>query len=307
MLAPNQLNKRHWSLLLLLPVVSLFFIGGPDGLAMPWLRYAWNMGHIVFFAAATVVYSQFQPFKSTLQVFSYLAFVLVLSFFIEGVQRVIGRSMSAMDILRNLVGCALALWFVARAHLHISTISFLGFVLIVDLGGFAMAGYTDYLQQNRKPIIEDFESEFSVARWGGNLATSEKHVLQGRFSGRADFEPGNYATLMLTPTLLDWSGYRKLEMNLFNPTSAELSMTVRIHDQEHARSTTQAHNDRFNQSLVLTPGWNNFVFSIDDIIHAPKNRTMDVENMFALGIFFSQLQQYQTLYLDQFQLIDAMP
>jgi len=302
MQAPDNKVKQHWLVLLLIPVASLFFIGGPDSVTAPFLRYAWNMGHIGFFLIATVAYSRYRPFTSTLQVFYYLASVLILSFVIEGTQRVVGRSMSTMDIMRNLIGCALALWFVARPFLHISVISFLSFVLVIDLGGLTIAGYTDYLFQSRAPVIEDFESEFSIARWDGNLVSSSEHVLTGQLSGKAIFIPGEYATMMLSPTLKNWSAYNSLELNIYNPQDQTVRINVRIHDKMHALSADQEHVDRFNRSYELTTGWNQLSIDLDDIKHAPKARLIDMTSIYALGLFMSNLETAQELYFDEFVL-----
>ena len=300
MLALKNTVKRYWLALLLLPVASLFFIGGPNGVAAPFLRYAWNMGHIAFFVVATVAYSHFRPFKSTLQVFYYLASVLILSFIIEGAQSTFGRSMSTMDILRNLIGCALALWFVARPFLHISVISFLSFVLAIDLAGLAAAGYTDFLIQTRKPIVEDFESEFSIARWNGNLVSSTEHVFAGQYSGKVIFLPSKYPTVMLFPTLQDWTGYTRFEMTIFNPENEPMDINIRLHDKMHALSSAQQYNDRFNAVFELQSGWNTLSYRLEDIQNAPTSRAIDMNAIYALGLFLHDTQSTTELYFDEF-------
>jgi hypothetical protein len=298
----KQLLKRHWVAMLLLPVASLFFVGGPDALAGHTARYIWNLGHIVFFAVATYAFSKIKPFQSTLGVFSYFVGVLILSFFIEGIQNSLGRSFSTMDILRNLVGCAIALFFVARPFLHISALSFLTLILAFDLTGFATTIWTDTHIQQRKPIVEDFESGLVFMRWNDDIEQSEQHVFAGQYSAKVSFSVQKYSGTGLDFMLKDWTGFSTFELHIFNPGVAEEILTIRLEDGTHRMSLDQDYQDRFNRSFVLKTGWNTLNIPIDDIEYAPNNRDMNLNDMHQIILFMSDVQKPKVLFMDQFVL-----
>ena len=298
----NQLFKRHWVALLLLPVAALFFIGGPDVIATPTQRYLWNLGHIAFFCLATYAFSRIRPFQSTLSVFSYFIGVLVISFIIESIQNNLGRSFSTMDILRNLVGSAIALFFIARPFLHISALSFLLLIFAFDLTGFGTTVWTDINIQQRKPIIEDFESGLVLMRWSNEIVQSEQHVFSGKYSAKVTFQPGKYPGTGLEGMLKDWSNYSTFELQIYNPASDVETLTIRIEDRQHAQSLDQKHNDRFNRSFQLSPGWNTLNISLNDIKYAPDNRDMSMTEMHQIILFMSNVKQQKVLFMDDFRL-----
>ena len=150
--------------------------------------------------------------------------------------------------------------------------------------------------------IEDFESEFSIARWSGNVVSSTEHVKAGVQSGKVIFLPSKYPTAMLYPTLADWTGYTRLELNVFQPEPTELDINIRVHDKIHALSTEQNYDDRFNAVHRLQAGWNTLSFDLKDIQHTPKLREMDMQNIYALGLFLHDTQSTTVLYFDEFVL-----
>jgi hypothetical protein len=294
--------KSHWLALCLLPVASLFFIGGPDGVASPTMRYAWNLGHIVFFAFATIAFFKIRPFKSTLQVFTYLAAIFLVSFGIEFIQRLLGRSFSTIDILRNLVGCTFALFIVARPFLHISALSFLSLVFAFDLTGFVVTAWTDVTIQQRKPIIENFESEIILGRWKGDLELSTDQVIEGDFSAKAVLIPGKFSGISFTSPLRDWSGHQTLEINVFNPSTETKQLTVRIDDETHVMSGDLNYSDRFNRSFDIVEGWNRLSIPLTDIKGAPKSREFELNKVHQVALFMTDVIDTQTLYFDNFVL-----
>jgi hypothetical protein len=263
------------------------------------------MGHVVFFALLTLAVGKLRPWQSTVDVFIYLGVILLLSLTIEFTQRFLGRDLSAMDMLRNLIGCMLMLLFTARKYLHISVISFLSFVFAFDLTGLAVTSWTDYSIQSRAPVIENFESEFTLARWGSNaeVTLSTEQVMEGNSAGKVIFPIGStYSAIDFDDVLRNWSGYQALELNIFNPHDELLLLTLRIHDGEHERKQAQAYQDRFNTQLSLQPGWNQLNIPFKDIENAPQNRQLDMTNITNIGLFFSNLELVRVLYFDDFKL-----
>lgn len=264
---------------------------------MPWQRYAWNLGHIVFFCLATLGIHSYRPFRATGHVFVYMAVLLVISLIIEVIQSQLGRSLSTVDVLRNLVGAGLALFIVARPYLHLTLKGFLGFILALDLIGFGMSAWTDFKIQTRAPIIENFESVLTLGYWHGDIDLVDEPIKNGERALQVTMTPSGTKNAEFYPILKDWSGYKTLSVSIFNPENDNLNVTVRVSDEQHDLGL-QNHNDRFNQTVSLDQGWNTVIFDLDDIRYAPNNREMDITKMRRLIIFASSIIESKTIFLD---------
>jgi len=287
--------------LLLLAVTPLFFIGGPSAAALPVIRYGWNLGHILFFFLATGLYCLFRPIKSWQQVSLVLVGILAVSLLVELIQSQVGREFSSQDMLRNLVGATLALFWQARPHLHPSLSSFATLLLLLDLSGFAWTAQTDWHIQRQAPIIEDFERTAALPYWQGPIEQSQDLVIAGRYSGQAALQAGAFSGVSLAPTLTNWTGYSRLEMQVHNPSNRLRMLTIRINDRAHEVSA-QDYDDRYNHSIELTPGWNRIVVPLAQVQSAPATRAMAMDQIYRLGLFFAQLDQPVRLTLDDIRL-----
>jgi|GEM_PF-3518627 len=299
----KRFTLGHWLLLCLIPLGSLFFVGGPDSTSLPWLHAFWNFGHIVFFFLFSVSYSIVRSFKSRRQIIIFLVAVLALSLLIEFTQSFLGRHFSLTDVLRNLTGCVIGLFLRARPLLPVAVFSVFSVIFLVNFYGLSLTILGDVKQQSRGPIIEDFESELLVERWQGAVVASELYVLSGLKSGKADFSPGKYPSIHLSPLLKNWTGYDAFEINVFVPGYSILSLNIRLHDQIHHRSQARTYGDRFNRIVQIEPGWNKLTLPLKDMLEVPNGRPMDFTHMSQLSFFFVDLKQTQQLYFDDLQLV----
>ena len=176
----RRLRPGYLLAILVLAVTPLFFVGGPSAAALPFIRYGWNLGHIGFFFLAIGLYCSFRPITAWQQVVLLLASIFVLSWLLELIQHQVGREFSSLDILRNLVGATLALFWRARAHLHPSLISFAILLLLLDLSGLAWTAHQDLRRQSRAPLIENLHRGDSLARWHGMTEISPDRVFEDR-------------------------------------------------------------------------------------------------------------------------------
>ena len=71
-------------------------------------------------------------------------------------------------------------------------------------------------------------------------------------------------------------------------------VTVRIHDRTH----DNRYSDRFNQRLLVQPGYNHFSLSTDNIARAPDRRVMDLTDIEAIGWFITRPKKNHSLYID---------
>lgn len=268
---------------------------------MPWQQYAWNLGHIGFFCLATLGIHSYRPFRATGHVFVFMAALLVISLIIEFIQSQLGRSLSTMDVLRNLVGAGLALFFVARPYLHLTLKGFLGFILALDLIGFSMRAWTDYKIQTQAPIVENFESVLTLGYWHGDVDLVNEPVIEGERALQVKMTTNGTKKAEFYPMMKDWRGYSTLSIAIFNPENDGLTVTVRVNDEQHDLGP-QNHTDRFNQTVLLDQGWNTISFDLNDIRLAPNNRDMDLTKMRRLIVFSSTLTENKTIFLDNITL-----
>lgn len=297
------LDRRQLILLaLVLPATALLFVGGPFDLNLPSYRYLWNMGHVVFFATLTLLFHSLRPITSRRSALQLLAGVTLISLLIEAIQTVIGRSFSLLDLMRNLIGTVAVLWLINRRLIPGPVTLLFALVFAADLTGLAFAGWRDFQIQSRAPILENFEQRPLLSRWKGQLERNETIVREGRRSSKITYKPGKYSTVYMAAPLRDWQGYQALAFSIFNPSDEEWLLTLRIHDEEHELSGVFAYHDRFHQSLLLKPGWNDIEISLQAIIDAPRDRDMDISKVAQLQWFFTDLEQTRTLYLDNIRL-----
>jgi hypothetical protein len=150
------------------------------------------------------------------------------------------------------------------------------------------------------PILASFESFGELGRWSGSagFARSDQQAIDGNYSLRVDLGTEQYSGVSLGYFDSDWSGFHTLSVSIFNAESSLLSLTLRIHDQQHSRSS-QLFQDRFNRSFALRPGWNHLEIPLQDIATAPESRRMDLSAIENLGFFVVAEKTEMTIYMDQ--------
>lgn len=80
----------------------------------------------------------------------------------------------------------------------------------------------------------------------------------------------------------DWRGYSRLMLDLTNPESRPLMLTVRVHDREH----DNRGSDRFNRSFELTAAERQtIVIPLAEIELAPDGRRLDLARVAGLILF----------------------
>jgi hypothetical protein len=94
-----------------------------------------------------------------------------------------------------------------------------------------------------------------------------------------------------------------LEFSVYNPSSEPIEITCRVHDRQHTRGPEpELYTDRFNRSYLSSKGWDSVTIDLEKIVHAPKNRQMDIGQIQGIGIFTVQLPQPRVIYLDDIRL-----
>ena len=108
------------------------------------------------------------------------------------------------------------------------------------------------------------------------------------------FQPAQYSTVSLRYFYPDWQGYTDLVLDVVNPESTDIKVTLRIHDRLHAQHAF-AFNDRFNRQILIKPGKQRIVIALADIKNAPATRQMDMRHIQDLSLFTIQSITYHHL------------
>ncbi len=307
-------QKLAASVFICLLLLPLFFIYGPDYYSSDSYKYAWNFGHPLFFAFANfALLTYLCQGKRVLfwrQWLMAIIFTLVSGFAIERLQSNFFRQVSFGDIFRNLLGTAIAIFFLApRMSINIGLWRKLGQLL--SLAGLAYMLLTlaqilsmEQRHKSQLPLLFGFEEVSDITRIGGNakIELSGDHVAQGKSSLRILLTPQRYSGISLKKMPGDWCSYHWLSLSFYNPSKQKLPLTLRIDDLSHSRKP-KGYYDRFNRHRNLPPGWTHWQILLSEIAQAPKQRKLDLSAISIIGVFTSDLKTETLLYLDNVQLL----
>jgi VanZ family protein len=290
--------------------VVLLFVGGPGSYASRSAYHFWNLGHIILFSILSYVVIKDVPvinrsgfWKQLLIMFLLTAVIGIIT---EVVQGEYDRSPDIKDIVRDLIGSAIALAFFIRSRqmlakpvlLIMQVLVFLAFVRETYPLGRDLIDET--IARSQFPILADFETPFETDRWleKWRMERDAEIARQGDYSVKAALIPAKYSGVSLRYFPSYWSGYNYLNFSIYNPDSDTLKIICRIHDREH----NNAYSDRFKRAYMIRPGWNDIRIATEDIRTAPRNRRMDMHHIKSLVIFTVDLQVKRYIYLDDFHL-----
>jgi hypothetical protein len=208
-----------------------------------------------------------------------------------------GRSVSAGDLFRDLLGTLVGLGIIAawdwwhrglrRPWLLVAGLV-AGLVLLAPPFE-AAAAYA--LRAHRFPVLvspaQPLYAYFLEAR-GAEL---ERVPLAAEWSGdprehalRVRLQRPKWPGLALIEPQPDWRSYRFLVLDLVNPDEVPLPLMLRVLDREH----DWRHEDRFNRRIDLPPRSRQLIrIPLEDIASAPDRRRMDMSRIADLLLFRS--------------------
>jgi len=214
------------------------------------------------------------------------------------------------DMVRNLIGSCLALFFWAPSRRTISDkklrilqlLSVLMFM--VGLLPLSIALTDEWTAQKQFPVLSNFETPFEKYRWDGEAVHSIDHRIayHGKSSLKVQLDTTEYSGVGLKYFPRDWQNYEALIFSVYNPASKPIKLTCRVHDRRHTQGP-QRYSDRFNKSYVLDNGWNTIKINLEEISNAPKTRQMNISQIYNLGIFAVQLPEPRIVFIDNVRLI----
>jgi VanZ family protein len=295
-------QRRLWLLVPLFVAFPLFFVGGPEWVAPRLYRELWSQGHMVFFAVLSLWLTSVVSMHSPRRWLVLSLLVLIAGVIIEGIQSKIGRTASWEDVLRNLIGLWLGLFWSLPADRRVWLGRGLASALLLwQLAGLASHAAMHFHRIQQFPVLSDFEGARDLDAWSGQVERVNEPVREGRFSLAVHLGTQRFSGVRSYTLRRDWRGYRELVFELYNPLDDELTINLRINDRQHEQAGRR-FADRFNRQLNVSPGWNQFRISLEDVRQAPEGRAMNMAEIQQVQLFVHALEQPRTVYLDYIRL-----
>lgn len=296
------LIKNSLPIIFIIIVFPFFFWGGPTAFSTKLFGALWNCGHVAFFAVLIIALSERFDVRNWRIALAMGLAVFVGGGLIEIIQTYVGRDGNWADILLDVSGAWLALFWMLPSSKWI----WLGRVTSIALltpNLFLVINEARY-QYNaigKFPLIAGFESSIELLGYKNRFELSDQFHTQGSMSVKIKLTTDRYSGITFNRLFNDWSSYKLLKYDIYNPEAESFELHIRVNDVQHDINGWQT-NDRFNQSFIINPGWNQLVFSVSDIQQSPVNRQMNLAKISQIVIFSRQLPQGRTIYLDNLRL-----
>ena len=293
--------------LFILLIVPFFFVGGPDGLSPTLLKDIWNFGHIIFFAVFMLLVQSFYPLVNWRSWLLVTLLAVGVGVSIEFVQRFVGRDSSWDDVIHNLFGVWLGLFWGQKPTRPVWLLRITSLLLAAPAFWLVIySAMADIAMREQFPLVNSFESRFELAQVHVNpnqvktqqVGSSRSH---GNYGLHVVLGTHKYAGLGLVGPYGDWSGYQFLRMDFYNPDNEPLELVLKISDSSHNRGKNN-FNDRFNHKFVLAQGWNQLEIDLDEVRRAPLGRVMQMDEISGMAVFVMQLSKPREFYWDNIRL-----
>ena len=259
----------------------------------------WDLVHIVAFAILTILVFKSTYWISTKEIFIQLTVVVLVSFLLGALVEILqvnfGRTASWHDVNLDVLGAVLGWILISSKYTNlrglyrvILIVIFTVCFVFLNLQSMKIIA-DDIIARQQVPVLSDFSTPFEITRWSGNAVqhniVSFSHgkgkVLRARFLPTA-----TYSSLHFKGFFNDWTGYEFLEFDIYSDENYEYEMVLRIHDYLHNLHDA-AYSDRFNKTLNIKPGENQFRINLNIVRNSPAGREMHLDHIKELVFFIS--------------------
>lgn len=233
----------------------------------------------------------------------------LLAIVIEVVQPLTGRSASLEDALNGLAGILLA---GLAALLHERRAGLLPWMTALSLTilAFVAAGLPlvravslHRARTHALPRIASFEEPWEAHFFEPSEPNKSELALvpaPGRSGTALRFAaiPGAYRGVAYRAQGLSLEGWSSLVFAVYLEGASEGGINVRIDDDEDCRE----HDNRFNKTIPVKPGWNEVRIEVDEVRAGPQNRTLNVTAIDRIVFFLTPDDDAPGLILDDIRL-----
>jgi VanZ family protein len=300
----RQLLKLTYigSLIVVVVAFPFFFLGGSTEASSNLMYAIWDFGHLVFFAAIVAIVGRKYDVNKWSVVFFISVAVFIAGGLIELIQAYIGRDGSWSDLLRDMTGTWLGIFWLQRGNV----LSWLG--RLISLGLLIPNVTTLYYEArfqfnliHQFPVLAGFESSIETYGHRSSELSTQFHT-QGKYSLKVELSARKFTGVVFNRMINNWSAYKTLAFDIYNAGPDAFTMIVRVNDAQH-NLNGWAKQDRFNRELQLEPGWNHFAVAMDDIRNAPDKRKMDLTKIVWMEMFVgTKPPAPRTIYVDNVRL-----
>ena len=291
---------RTFGVVIFVSVMALMFL--PLTTESLWMREVLNSGHTVFFFFLS--FYAYHGLKNHTSISkTYLIVVVVvfvgilLGVLIEMLQIPVQREASVDDLYRDVAGifaglCLVAAGTAKKVYRVICLLSAAGLMWLA-LAPLAQLS-VHYIQRNSDfPVVIDLG-----AKWAGSFIEYDyAELIYGGYQDEKDklrqvvFGPGRFPGISVSEPVADWSAYQRLKFSVVSNSESVIIMVLRINDKWH----NQEYSDRFNRKIIVHPGLNEYVITLDSIRAAPDMRELDLSQIAGIILFLSQQSSSVTL------------
>ncbi|MES9990541.1 MAG: VanZ family protein [Candidatus Thiodiazotropha sp.] len=258
-----------------------------------------DSGHFIIFTILTLVILSLYRKSEQRTVWLLMLFILLFGVLVEVVQSYIGREPSLYDLLMDLLGIAAgAILYAGFFRRSLSWSLSIVILLAFTLTAFSMPLHWFILYQARAsqfPRLIDVDNLLSRSLLEGSEGGKLRYIeVPENWSLPVDSDietcayvslhNGSWPGVEIREPEPDWRGYDSLELSIYSDQPEELSLVLRIHDKNH----NQVSDDRYNQNLLLQPGYNHYSLPLSEIVQAPLTRTMEQQAISGVILFAPQ-------------------
>ena len=290
--------------------VTLLFAGKPGFYTARSSIYLWDLGHILLFTLTTIIIlkdiKQFTRLSYSRQILIITIFSVVIGVATELIQVNFDRDPDVQDLIRDVLGALLAVAFFSPARKSAAVVfrrsfqSILVIITLIYVYPFLIALIDEAIAWKQFPVLSDFETPFEDSRWQdpAQVKISRDLARNGEASLQVALSTRKYSGVSFNYFPNNWQSYRDFHFSVYNPDADTLRMECRVHDKWHNHN----FSDRFNLTILVRNGWNDFTIPISDIESAPKERKMDLEEVEGFVIFTVQSPRNRTIFIDHLYL-----
>ena len=161
----------------------------------------------------------------------------------------------------------------------------------------------EYIARNQFPLLSGFETPLEIKRWSAetDLLIDESIKQTGKASLRVSLNTDTYSGVELRYFPRNWASYRFLQFSIYNPSSEDVSIVCRIHDDEQDQNGIK-YEDRFKRSYLIPQGWHRIHVSLKDVENTPKNRKMNMQSIMNVRFFTIRLPYPRIIHIDDVRL-----
>jgi predicted MPP superfamily phosphohydrolase len=158
------------------------------------------------------------------------------------------------------------------------------------------------MKPSKTGMLFDFENEaeLNLLDWECDkwFELSPMHATSGRYSLKMTLPPGRYPGVNFERIYSDWSNYRFLKMDLYNPAEDPFTLHVRIDD----KNSGWDYADRSDTDFEVRTGKNSISIPLDSIKTNLKPRPLNLRKIERLMVFIPDNAIKREFYLDDVRL-----